>query len=173
MLGDGGVPGGQSQTTPVAPAAPPTHALLRLIELLGSQQVDASAARDDQAIARAAAAALQEASAGGVPTAQPAASAAAIGATLRCFGYQPDVGFTLPVDARRLATRLRGLLYSGLQHCGGGTYALCFRATFLPTGRPVVLKRLRIEQSQEGMPSLALRELSLMRSLEGSAHVVQ
>jgi cyclin-dependent kinase 2 len=60
-----------------------------------------------------------------------------------------------------------------LQHCGGGTYALCFRATHLPTGRPVVLKRLRIEQSEEGMPSLAMRELSLMRSLEGSPHIVQ
>lgn len=176
MSSDGGVPAGSGETLPGPPSTPPS-ALLRLIQLLSGQQLDAAATRDDRAIARAAAAALQEAGAhggSGVPTAgaRPA-QAAALVATLHCFGYKPSAGFTLPLDARRLATCLRGLLYSGQQHCGGGTYALCFRATFLPTGRPVVLKRLRIEQSEEGVPSLALRELSLMRALEGSGHIVQ
>lgn len=178
MSSDGGVPAGSGCKTLVpGPPSTPHGALLRLIQLLSAQQVDAAAAREDRAIARAAAAALQEAGArggSGVPTAgaHPAQDTA-LYAALHCFGYRPSAGFTLPLDPRRLATCLRSLLYSGLQPCGGGTYALCFRATFLPTGRPVVLKRLRIEQIEEGVPSLALRELSLMRALEGSGHIVQ
>lgn len=172
MSSDGAVPA--PGTALQGFGSPSNHALLSLIQLLSSQQLDPDAARDDREIARAAAAALQEAVApSGVPTDPLQPRAAALDATLRCFGYQPGAGFTQPLDARRLATRLRSLLYSGLSCCGGGTYALCFRATHLPTGRPVVLKRLKIEQGKEGVPSTTLRELSLMRSLEGSPHIVQ
>lgn len=156
-------------------------ALLRLIDLLNDRE-DSLSPQDDAAIDRAAAAALLEAGApaggGGAAAApRPAAplphKAAALDHTLRSFGYDGSRGFAWPLDARRLAIRLRSLLFSSLRPCGGGTYSLCFRSTFTPTGRPVVLKRLKIDQGEEGVPSTALREVSLMRALERSPHVVQ
>lgn len=166
------------------PGAPePQHglpALLKLVALLSGPQ-DVLTSQDGGSIDRAAAAALLEAGApagGGGASAMPAAralppEAAALDHTLRSFGYDPGRGFARPLDARRLAIRLRSLLFSCLRPCGGGTYSLCFRSTFKPTGRPVVLKRLKIEQGDEGVPSTALREVSLMRALERSPHVVQ
>ena len=173
ISGDGGTgaPGGTGTTCPTPHGLP---ALLGLIDLLSRGQDGAASAHDD-AIDRAAAAALLEAGApagggGAAPLPHPAA---ALDRTLRSFGYDAGRGFAQPLDARRLAIRLRSMLFTTLRPCGGGTYSLCFRSTFAPTGRPVVLKRLKIEQGDEGVPSTALREVSLMRALERSPHIVQ
>lgn len=49
---------------------------------------------------------------------------------------------------------------------GEGTYGVVYKAKCLKTGRIVALKRIRLEVEDEGVPSTALREISLLRELE-------
>jgi len=49
---------------------------------------------------------------------------------------------------------------------GEGTYGVVYKAKCLKTGRAVALKRIRLEIEDEGVPSTALREISLLRELE-------
>lgn len=81
--------------------------------------------------------------------------------------------FAGPLDARRLASRLKAFLYEGLRPCGSGSYSVVYHARCKLTGAPVVLKRVRLEGGAEGLPSTALREASLLRQLAASPHVVQ
>lgn len=49
---------------------------------------------------------------------------------------------------------------------GEGTYGVVYKAKCLKTGRDVALKKIRLEVEDEGVPSTALREISLLRELE-------
>ena len=48
---------------------------------------------------------------------------------------------------------------------GEGTYGVVYRAQEIATGTTVALKKIRLEVEDEGVPSTALREISLLKEL--------
>ncbi|TPX59415.1 hypothetical protein SpCBS45565_g07747 [Spizellomyces sp. 'palustris'] len=55
--------------------------------------------------------------------------------------------------------------YEKLNRVGEGTYGIVYRARDKASGTIVALKRIRMEQEQEGLPLSSLREISLLKSL--------
>lgn len=55
--------------------------------------------------------------------------------------------------------------FEKLNRVGEGTYGIVYRARDRKTGSVVALKRIRMEQEQEGLPISSLREISLLKSL--------
>ena len=49
---------------------------------------------------------------------------------------------------------------------GEGTYGVVYRAKDKATGEFVALKKIRLESEDEGVPSTALREISLLKELQ-------
>ncbi|KAF8925941.1 Cyclin-dependent kinase 3 [Dissophora ornata] len=62
--------------------------------------------------------------------------------------------------------------YQKLDKIGEGTYGVVYRATEKATGRIVAMKKIRLENEDEGVPSTAIREISLLKELRHD-HVVQ
>ena len=106
------------------------------------------------------------------PAAAPAAHASALLQLLTSFGWN-GTAFPHPFDARCLASRLKALLFEGLRQLGSGSYSVVYRARHKVTGGAVTLKKLRLDRSEEGVPSTAVREVSLLRELAGCPHIVQ
>ena len=48
---------------------------------------------------------------------------------------------------------------------GEGTYGVVYKARVRSTGEILALKRIRLEQEEEGVPSTAIREISLLKEL--------
>ena len=49
---------------------------------------------------------------------------------------------------------------------GEGTYGVVYKSRDLKTQKVVALKRIRLETEDDGIPSTALREISVLRELE-------
>lgn len=49
---------------------------------------------------------------------------------------------------------------------GEGTYGVVYKSLDLKTKKVVALKRIRLETEDDGIPSTALREISVLRELE-------
>lgn len=49
---------------------------------------------------------------------------------------------------------------------GEGTYGVVYKSMDLVTKQVVALKRIRLETEDDGIPSTALREISVLRELE-------
>ena len=64
------------------------------------------------------------------------------------------------------------LRYQRLEKIGEGTYGVVYKAVDSETGRYVALKKIRLEQEDEGVPSTALREISILKELH-QPNVVQ
>ncbi len=47
-----------------------------------------------------------------------------------------------------------------------GTYGVVYRARDTTTGNIVALKKIRLENEEEGVPSTAIREISLLKELK-------
>ena len=56
--------------------------------------------------------------------------------------------------------------YRKLEKVGEGTYGVVYKAKHLDTGRIVALKKIRLENEEEGVPSTAIREISILKELQ-------
>jgi len=63
--------------------------------------------------------------------------------------------------------------YEKLEKIGEGTYGKVYKAKDRTTGKLVALKKTRLEMEEEGVPSTALREVSLLQMLSESVYVVR
>lgn len=58
------------------------------------------------------------------------------------------------------------LNYAMMEKIGEGTYGTVYKATDKRDGRRVAIKKIRIEHEEEGVPSTAIREISLLKECE-------
>lgn len=58
--------------------------------------------------------------------------------------------------------------YQKLEKLGEGTYGVVYKAREKGTERIVALKKMRLDAEDEGVPSTAIREISLLRELRQS-----
>jgi len=62
--------------------------------------------------------------------------------------------------------------YSKIEKVGEGTYGVVYKARDTGTGQVVALKKIRLEAEDEGVPSTAIREISLLKELKDD-HIVR
>lgn len=56
--------------------------------------------------------------------------------------------------------------YERVEKIGEGTYGVVYKARDRVTGQTIALKKIRLEQEEEGIPSTAIREISLLKELQ-------
>jgi len=56
--------------------------------------------------------------------------------------------------------------YQKLEKIGEGTYGIVYKAKDKKTGELLALKKIRLEAEDEGIPSTAIREISLLKQLQ-------
>jgi len=56
--------------------------------------------------------------------------------------------------------------YQKIEKVGEGTYGVVYKAKDLSNGQVVALKKIRLEAEDEGVPSTAIREISLLKELK-------
>jgi len=56
--------------------------------------------------------------------------------------------------------------YQKIEKLGEGTYGIVYKAQNKGTGEIVALKRIRLDNEEEGVPCTAIREISLLKELE-------
>ena len=67
-------------------------------------------------------------------------------------------------DEYDLKTGLRK--YRGIEKLGEGTYGVVFKAVNENGDQTVAIKKIRLENEDEGMPSTAMREIAILRELD-------
>lgn len=55
--------------------------------------------------------------------------------------------------------------YEKIERVGEGTYGVVYKARDTRSGMIVALKKIRLEQEEEGVPSTAIREIALLKEL--------
>ena len=67
---------------------------------------------------------------------------------------------------RTLTKSISGLdKYQKLEKLGEGPNGIVYRAHNLETGEYVAIKKIRLEKEDDGVPSTAIREISLLKNL--------
>ena len=56
--------------------------------------------------------------------------------------------------------------YVKIEKIGEGTYGVVYKGKNKITNQMVALKKIRLENDEEGVPSTAIREISLLRELQ-------
>ncbi|CAH3930236.1 cyclin-dependent kinase 2-like [Pieris brassicae] len=56
--------------------------------------------------------------------------------------------------------------FSDVEKIGEGTYGVVYKAKHNVTGKEIALKKIKLENEPEGVPSTALREISVLRELK-------
>lgn len=55
--------------------------------------------------------------------------------------------------------------YQKIEKIGEGTYGVVYKARDRNSGQVVALKKIRLESEEEGVPSTAIREISVLKEL--------
>lgn len=55
--------------------------------------------------------------------------------------------------------------YKKAEKLGEGTYGVVYKAVNIETGEVVAIKKIRLEKEDDGVPSTAIREISLLKNL--------
>lgn len=55
--------------------------------------------------------------------------------------------------------------YEKIEKIGEGTYGIVYKAKDTVTQEMVAVKKIRLENEEEGMPSTAMREISILKEL--------
>lgn len=63
--------------------------------------------------------------------------------------------------------------YTKLEKVGEGTYGVVYKARDIRSGQIVALKKIRLEAEDEGVPSTAIREISLLKELSRDDNIVK
>ncbi|KAJ6532803.1 hypothetical protein B0H10DRAFT_172671 [Mycena sp. CBHHK59/15] len=77
-----------------------------------------------------------------------------------------------PTPAPTSAARCEMDRYAKIEKIGEGTYGVVYKARDLTTNAIVALKKIRLEAEDEGVPSTAIREISLLKELKDE-HIVR
>ncbi|KAM0945425.1 putative cyclin-dependent kinase CMGC-CDK-Pl family [Dioscorea sansibarensis] len=56
--------------------------------------------------------------------------------------------------------------YEKVEKIGEGTYGVVYKARDRSNNELIALKRIRLEQDDEGVPSTAIREISLLKEMQ-------
>ncbi|CAH8386336.1 unnamed protein product [Eruca vesicaria subsp. sativa] len=72
----------------------------------------------------------------------------------------------LPVEIALLINI--NLQYEKVEKIGEGTYGVVYKARDKVTNETIALKKIRLEQEDEGVPSTAIREISLLKEMQHS-----
>jgi serine/threonine protein kinase len=56
--------------------------------------------------------------------------------------------------------------YERQEKLGEGTYGVVYKALNKETGELVAIKKIRLEKEDDGVPSTAIREISLLKNLK-------
>jgi serine/threonine protein kinase len=56
--------------------------------------------------------------------------------------------------------------YEKMEKLGEGTYGVVYKAKHKQTGEIVAVKKIRLEKEDDGVPSTAIREISLLKNLK-------
>ena len=63
--------------------------------------------------------------------------------------------------------------YEKIESIGEGTYGVVFKARERDTKRIVALKKIKLENEDEGGPSTAMREISILKELQPHPNIVK
>ena len=63
--------------------------------------------------------------------------------------------------------------YETLESVGEGTYGVVYRARDRNTKELVALKKIKLENEDEGVPSTAMREISILKELKPHPNIVK
>ncbi len=56
--------------------------------------------------------------------------------------------------------------YQKKEKLGEGTYGVVYKAQNLVTGELVAIKKIKLDKEDDGVPSTAIREISLLKNLK-------
>lgn len=63
--------------------------------------------------------------------------------------------------------------YEKIDKIGEGTYGEVYRAKDMQNNEIVALKKIKLENEDEGVPSTALREISILKELQPHPNIVR
>jgi serine/threonine protein kinase len=63
-------------------------------------------------------------------------------------------------------------IYQKIEKIGEGTYGVVYKARDRNTGQIYAMKKIRLESEDEGVPSTAIREISLLKELQPHENIV-
>ena len=63
--------------------------------------------------------------------------------------------------------------YERMERIGEGTYGVVFKARDTQNHRTVALKKIKLENEDEGVPSTAMREISILKELQPHPNIVR
>ena len=70
------------------------------------------------------------------------------------------------VAGRNVSIRSCPPQYEKVEKIGEGTYGVVYKAKDRYTNETIALKKIRLEQEDEGVPSTAIREISLLKEMQ-------
>lgn len=63
--------------------------------------------------------------------------------------------------------------YERMERIGEGTYGVVFKAKDTVHNKTVALKKIKLENDDEGVPSTAMREISILKELQPHPNIVR